>query len=197
MSKLVIALFLPRVRLCHGDDDHKITVGTTMMIGQRFRVVLRSLERAFDPDFTPSWIWEEKWKKMMQADASTVLWLSSLNEYENQSVHCQLNRCVCLAMGIMPPKVPKPKKPDLISLSLRAGLPIALWVRSEDAGTDLRKKIENELVANLATLPDLILEKRSLAQAGAASPWPQIALLWDDPGRVPPSSVLLTPREAS
>ena len=200
-ERLMIEFILPR-SLVHQPVDHwhfGRELGFIRRLGIVFPVVIRSLERlrrqSLHPQWRRKWEWLQRNSERVGVDA--VRWVRRGGQQDPQALYAELiteetPACVVLAFA---PQPGSEFGQDEFSAALVAGAPAIVWCRT-DADPDM---FESELRGLLdgrgvAALPEQVLRwRRQAAGRNPASIVHQLAVLWDDPLRIPQPGDQLRP----
>jgi hypothetical protein len=211
-----IEIFLPLALLNEAIDqiapeDDDFDALFAVPLGGEYRVVVRSSER-LRATYKYRGEWQQKWRQLQEHRQDCAI------------QHLRSGNCASedelktLVLDLMCPEVigirrSQPPEPDLrrsiLAASLRTGLPVAVWMRSE--ATDLNpqtwEETFNSLIAGpLENLPDRVLEARRAKTVNSPIAGPlenlpdrvlearraktvlgqHLSLLWDDPTCLPP-----------
>ncbi len=190
---LTIEIFLPLAVLNHPVDccrcEDKLDLGlNNTLIGQDYRVVVRSSERLTDyyKRLRKDW-WEPKWKILQQFTQPSACSAFILGDEENVNdliyeLRLQTN------IGLKIVKAPKNiGKGSIFAAILKTGIPVALWLKKNTENLDCQSEIEQILSGRIHDLPETIRRKREDAQDSDTHIGHHLSLLWEDPYRLPPS----------
>jgi hypothetical protein len=195
MSRLVFEFFLPRELLCYPVDQWSIVaddqIGMEIKLGEQFPVVVREVDRLGNRKARHHW--RRKWEHA-QAFGScpgcgAMHWVDDTQVLDRKRFYLELLHAehrTCVGLPYLPPDAPERR--DLLLVTLSAGIPIALWLRRriEDMG-QLRRDVDAELTrAGLTRLPEFVLRQRVEAGSEDHHAGSHLALLWDNPDRLPP-----------
>lgn len=196
--ELTVEVFLPLELLDCDVDQWKIKVGkhTSRPVGGHCRVVVRSLDRIYDPELWPTWsLWHNKWQARprppLRATDSHVFLASCDADYsETLYDHLRQRGTVFLALSPVPPARRPGGTLEVIGPMLDAGTPIALWLRQEDDDIGTMRKEVRDIVYGygLDDIPGVVYLRRGEALLAEERQrlWNNLTLLWDDPERLPP-----------
>jgi hypothetical protein len=195
-QKLVVEIFLPEELLVDGTmklDRLEVKFGrrSKSRIGEAAAVVVRSLNRVYDPELRQdTWgAWNEKWKARpappMPFVGNHLYWVC--NDAELKSDHFKTlrqDKLVFIALTQVPPG---DAGIDIIAGIIDAGTPIAMWRRekSEEAEADRIELLDLLCEHYSDELPRLVLSRRARPET-QDSLWRHLVLMWDDPTRLPP-----------
>ena len=201
MPDLVIEFFLPRELMSYGIDqwNKKHKFFNEIKLGQHHIVVVRSLDRAKDPELQG--YWRRKWQlfqTLKKSDYQKTVWIweekKEEKKYEPLELYFSLIEAEYTCLGLPFRPTDDPPEDLLLSEILAAGIPVALWPRPRDDAPSYingtQKMVENILIKcisneNLSDLPHLIQKKRQQAKRNKHHPANYLTLLWDDPDRLP------------
>ncbi len=147
-----IEFFLPRALFHLKVDEWKMpseqpgeadAAGKTL--GEFHRVIIRSSERFVRPISRAKEIWKENWERIkhLQPEEDVIKWLSTMQEYNGESLYSMLvdEKKVVLWLLVPPFTVDPKDKRQVFYYMLRAGIPVALWLK-EPAGW-LKEAVNN------------------------------------------------------
>jgi vWA-MoxR associated protein C-terminal domain/vWA-MoxR associated protein middle region 0 len=152
-------------------------------LGELYPVVVRDADRLRRPGGEQRW--HERWRSLQRVAGrpapEAVAWLRGMDrEAAVRALLADRRAPVCVALDPAPgPQQP----PDTVRVAVTAGMPVVVWHRG---GPD---RLEEEIRPlfdrhELGRLPMLALGLRR-GLDGTAAPDRDIALLWDDPDRIP------------
>jgi len=190
-AKYQIELFLPIDLL--NQPIEQVTPedewGFPSPLGEEHRVVVRSADR-LEATYKARKDWEEKWKRLRDVDvgqtcATQHLLLANCSSDElGRLVKQQLMRPDVIGIRrSQPPEVNW--KGGFLGAILRAGLPVAAWVRCDVPDLDCAVELDRLITGKLTALPDRIFKARQESKPIAQ----HISLLWDDPTCLPTTVV--------
>ncbi|MFC7330217.1 trypsin-like peptidase domain-containing protein [Marinactinospora rubrisoli] len=174
-------------------------------LGARFEVVLRSWERAYEPDYRPHlWRWQRRWERLSQG-GGRVYWARDRDhpaELPEELEDIDIVACV-----LVDGPADEMGRDDLY-VALEAGIPVILWRRTATPETPEQRK-ENEVGfrgllrsllaadersappgSHVRELPRSLRNqrvrrgKRASGESELFDPY-HVALLYDDPTRIP------------
>lgn len=191
-GRLIIEVMLPQELLCHTVERWEVAQGRhTALCGRKYPVVVRSWERAYDPQLSgqvrPDWT--RKWKDFQEQPPAglpgAVVW-----EPDPAEVGALFDRLleagvVCLAL--MHPQEGGAVTSEELSACIDSGTPIALWGRKWPGGLAASRAQVQQLLADLRQLPGEVRDLRARAR-GEAHVGHSLVLLWDNPNRLPPDA---------
>lgn len=197
-----IEFFLPRRLFNLRVDEWKMPSEQGKTLGVLYRVVLRSSERFVRPISRVKGTWKENWRRIknLQPGEDVIKWLSDIQEYDGESLFYKLtdeNKFV-LWLLLSPFTIDPDDKRLVFFNMLKAGTPIALWLK-EPANGQEGEKLKTLLSQNsLSDWPRLIFEQRRRAAAllreamlhgedveKIQHPGRYFTLFWDDPTSMP------------
>jgi hypothetical protein len=217
---LTIAFALPANLLNMPVDQLLVTVDQRIpaSLGSLFPVVIRLLERGYTRPLRATWQrFSQRFRLLVQPAQETVLtlatpsparssvslsdslyWVTNPEDYEWDSLAIKLLEDQILGLVLAKPfgKLSDEARKNVVDALLEAGTPIALWVRSNDDGEQLRSVLDSLLTqGGLPQLPAAVLHLRQRAaiEPRASHPGHHLTLLWDDPNRIPPQVLLESP----
>jgi NTP-dependent ternary conflict system VMAP-like protein/trypsin-like peptidase len=174
----------------YGYDFASIEVGRSRL-GRMKAVVLRDLERHEDSE---TWdAWRARWRKLQTGGAATET-PHCTDGYDSDEFDLLVRGKPDVATLLLPAP-PVREDEDLLGVAIYAGVPAAVWPRSDCAdhaavggpisepcaGQAFQDRFERERQWRDTSLPALVLELRVARDAGCRD----VVLLWDDPDRIP------------
>jgi hypothetical protein len=196
-AQLVLEVILPVALLNWDVDRWLIRPGksSTQPVGAHCIIVLRSWERLYDSELRLSWeLWKKKWNArprppLLITDAQ-VYWACAAGDY-HETLYDQLENAGLIFLGLTPmPQEASANEAAVWGPMLDAGTPIALWLRApHNDFTEAQKELRALIYTNeLDSVPQLIFGKRKDVNSNKEehSFWNHLALMWDDPDRLPP-----------
>jgi len=199
---LTIEVFLPLDHLCAEVDGWKLTDNLfdedeQFLIGTRYRVVVRSLER-LDPKYLISERmnqWYANWNRVKTCGHQAP----SNDDFEHleRLTMCnwkQLEYALRKKLGLkLTCGLAETQHKELFKCILKAAVPIAIWVRCDLPHLDQVSEISNLLLAEpLLALSESVWKKRQAADMEdnpAEHLGSHLALLWEDPYRLTPDAM--------
>ena len=195
-GELQLEIFLPFTALniavdCwHLEDDYE----ESAPIGQTYPVVIRVLDRlGYKKPYRKVREWQQKWRRKKhdcKLCCSEVLVCGNRSKEEireNGDLDCET------VIGLYKTKPPKVGKGGLFSLVMGEGIPVALWLRKdlEDCCDRSREKFEKLLGTPIEQLPQKLKKIRKGTPRDRQTHFGHhLALLWDNPYKVPPDAPL-------
>ena len=191
-AELHIEFFLPRALLDRDVDCLKIRAlfnTRACRLGMEHPVTIRSLER-----LTPRYHkrygsrWQQKWQKFRNKATADVFCSA---DSEGEKLHADLEEALGLKVGFLCPH----RKEDVFDVLLKWAVPVALWFRRSVPNASCMEACENLLRDRILQLPQHVreLRKKAAGKKEEAHLGHHIALLWDDPNRIPESQLLQNP----
>jgi hypothetical protein len=195
--RLVIEFFLPSDLMCMEIDRWKITdpVGDEVALGTRYPIRLRSLER-LDLDYLDSYLsqWYEYWDKVRKVlqNKTTKDAFENLAEIENfnwKLLKTNLKEKIGLKVTCAHPQS---IRKELFRAILQATTPVAIWTRTDILNLDQVTAMDDILTFKpLCHLCESVRQTREKADAYAEDHLGlHLALLWENPYRLPPDVML-------
>jgi hypothetical protein len=208
-AELNIEFFLPHSLISLPVDHWKIAEGT-VVLGARYRVVVRSLDRIESRriyDHSVSF-WKMKWKQVSTLSCNMgqehIRWIKDTAAYDGEKVYYTFSgldqKAICLCLALAPlSSVDRDNKQGVFRMALRAGIPILFWPKSLPRNPDQTEHFCEELDQLLGRykpteLPDALFKQRweaALHKEGEHHLGRCLTLLWDDPNRIPPTGKLV------
>jgi hypothetical protein len=203
-TEISLEFFLPRDLLDYAVENW--LVKDQLTLGTQFVVVIRDGDRLNSPALWPPW--QQKWMRVADSgsrpEGPFSRWITCMDEPCRPG---ELSPSLLLAedlisLGLTFPPPPSARRLELME-ALNAGTPIAVWPRGRCAhpvpastggpcqGVAFMESLSQELAGRAVTeLPALVQELRR-KRAAAGDSRPGLALLWDNPDRLPISSTQL------
>jgi len=171
-------------------------------LGLHYQVVVRSLERARSPQWHREW--RRRWSLLKQLSAGKPtpeeywMWSSGGTKTRHLTVLDAKLAISKEVVSLVLRSAPKENDPGEITVGLRTGVPVMLWLRADSN----RSAFEQEVKAMSEALPELVENLRKLRSRARQAARPdghvgsRISLLWDDPDRpVEPAGPPAAPAE--
>jgi len=197
INELTIEYFLPRRLLCYPVDqwalllDEDKSDDVRSKVGHEYRVVVRWLDRVTKPHARGHWLakWELFLARELKPTMATVVWADRLGLEDPKELYPRLisqDGEVCL--GLTAGCAESPLMHNLLKYALLAGIPVAVWLRQPVGDPQqFLDKVEARLAEKgYASLLDLVRQQRLDAGWRDDHLGSHVALLWDDPNRLPP-----------
>jgi hypothetical protein len=185
-AKVTVELFLPTELQCQTVEQWKDEFGDPL--GIRFPVVVRSRERLHNSKRHLGW--RKNWDtlhKHWERPLPSCLW--PYEESLRRQVLCKLKEGVCIVLSFVPDlRAPIPQNAMLYLIY--NGTSVALWPRRNDCLEGLTQQLcEHFADKPLSALPEAIRAMRQALWVAERENTPcyHLALLWDDPNRLPPA----------
>lgn len=158
------------------------------VLGTRYPVVVRSLNRSREPVMYRSW--RNKWSQLQDPTRPPAALISTRQNLVSGLRADSLPGC--LFLDFPPGKAVTAESPaerDVISQAVAMGIPAMVWPRGNHT-REVERLYSRTISVGLNRLPWLLHElRRESAYAGKSGPG--LTLLWDDPQRGTTDSVLL------
>lgn len=203
-TEISLEFFLPRDLLDYAVENW--LTRDQLTLGTQYVVVIRDGDRLNSPVLWPSW--QQKW--MHVADSGSCpegpfsRWITCLDEpcRPGELASALLLSEDLISLGLTFPPPPSARRLELME-ALNAGTPIAVWPRGRcahpvPAGSDgpcpgvaFMESLCQELAGRAVTELPALVQKLRLKRAAAGDSRPGLALLWDNPDRLPISSTPL------
>ncbi|MBT2420242.1 hypothetical protein J7F01_13270 [Streptomyces sp. ISL-22] len=189
-SDIAVEFLLPRVLLDLGVERWRKTAfqGVGGVLGEDHHVVLRSLDRHDRRDLHGRW--GSRWRAFTEGNAGRVHWFPEDGRAHLLSEPPPAVVVLSEAPGSAQGDAWAHGRTDELGEALRAGVPIVLWDRRGLADPAFRAELRDLLERHdLRTLPGVVKALRIAtadrdAEANAVV-GRHVALLWDDPDRMP------------
>jgi vWA-MoxR associated protein C-terminal domain len=199
VTEIDLEFFLPRDLLNYPVEDWAGTEDY-VTLGMQFVVVVRDGDRFNNPILWPPW--QQKWTHVADSGSRPggplSRWITCMDEpcRSGELYPSLLDDELVSSLGLTFPPHPGARRFELVE-ALNAGTPIAVWPRGRCAhpvpasaadacqGVTFMEGLRQELAGRgLADLPGLVRKlRRERAAHGESSPG--LALLWDNPDRLP------------
>jgi hypothetical protein len=156
-------------------------------LGLEYPVVVRSLRRLR----TTRWhrAWHDRWDLLVGAPGTNGPPRAHVSEWAEDGHFRRLTaaltheQAVCLVLS-SPPHATGTTGLREVELAMRAGCPAVLWSRVDCSSAEFREAIDRLLAdGDFTSLPMRVREARRSCDDGQAGN--RLALLWDDPWRIP------------
>ena len=190
---LTIEIFLPLVLLNHAVDSWELEDDLDLgfsppIIGQDYRVVVRSYERLTDVYKRRRVFWEQKWETLQQfthPSACSAFLLGDDEIVKDLIPKLKSPEIIGLKVAKAPEKI---GKGSIFAVILETAIPVALWLRQSLPGLDCQSEIEQILSCCIHHLPEAVKQKRQPPTPNTDTHiGHHLSLLWEDPYRLPPS----------
>jgi len=186
--------------------DELVPTKAFTTLGRKYQVVLRDLDRMRDP--TSRHEWRERWQRLHQDLSRQPHWLRCTSVPTAAELSADLTVQPEIAMLALNRRPGHPPIREALEAALDAGVPVVVWRRTtcpeHDAGTPsdacTGARFQDVFTAERAsqshlTLPELVRRLRNRTVKEPDHACRDVALLWDDPTRLPePVSLLTAPR---
>ncbi len=166
------------------------------LLGVHCPLTVRLYERLYEPMYRWTWAdWGDKWSQRPRSRAGEedVFWIKFPIDSDSNFLEAK-----ALLASLEPMGGPRCRRLQVV---LDYGIPVALWLREGDADRVNASKDLRSLVCceDFDGLPRRLWQRRRGSE-GEPCFWKGIALLWDDPGRLPPgagngTAPLISPEE--
>lgn len=200
-DKLTVEFLLPRELISEGVEQWRIPPGR-LPLGCKYRVVVRPLERVYtevkqflDEMADAAEAWRTKWGLFSGSttEIDSLLWLRRPEELNEDRLQALLLRekVISLLLILTPPTCSESLRREVLSRAVEQGLPIALWVRLEEAAPDSVEELFTQLSKDLRQLRHAVRQVRVDALGKPEDDkhlGRYLSLLWDDPDHRPPDS---------
>lgn len=196
-NEIRVEFFLPDSLFGEDVSLWKIKLGATnVALGKGYPVAIRALARLVVRELRDTWgYWNTKWEQYLE-DPHLESIPSPTCEIEGEALLFRLQetepgaRIHGVRLESVHCHVTEPADLDPRSKCKDAGIPVIVWLRrgvvdahnAKDALTDL---LQHAGPNELKNLPKWALAERRRAAATPTSPAHQLAVLWDDPTRIP------------
>lgn len=217
---ITIEFFLPCSHLCEQVDRWVIDLGEPIPIGKDYKVAVRSYERIASQigegnEVKQSSIYwgrlERKWQELIQIIEDNSL--AEDIQLKQDRFECfvqgdclnirdleyNLNQKIGIKLAFAPPKSKKEKE-KLFGVFLRAGTPIAIWLRDNqiqgiNLETETDKWIERQYLADLNLLLADIRTEREKAYFEKSILGDYLVIFCDNPTRKPTKPLSMSPSQ--
>ena len=191
-GNVVIEFFLPVELMSEGVDQWQDRRSRSQLrsitLGTRYKLVVRSLERAQERTLWEAW--HRRWHRYQQLTTPKVeehTWWIDSDRFDPNELWSQLELnqdIVCLVVPFR--LIHSVIKCDLYDICLDAGIPFDMWTRKKFGVVPLDKLKGMIDSIHLLHLRQHLYQLRLEAVADKTHPGNDLALLWDDPHRIPP-----------
>ncbi|MGC5567228.1 effector-associated domain 2-containing protein [Streptomyces sp. FR-108] len=185
---LTLEFFLPRelLELPVESWSKRPLLGANGVLGEDHPVLLRSLDRMERPDTHGRWA--KRWDHLARGEEGRAHWFP-----EDGRARLLIDPLPALVVLSSPPRRRGEQETEFDELGecLRVGVPVVVWDRREGHDPVFRRDLADLLARRGATdLPDAVRELRILArdddpERASSLIGRHLALLWDDPYRLP------------
>lgn len=195
VRELTLEVFLPCEHLLEAIDQWQIESEPGTKMGRRYQVVMRAHDRLIQPRW--SRLLKQSWQRMQkelrpesqpQTREKRFEHLACLEECRWEKLELTLAK----SFGLKLTCVPSRKDCTQVFATLfKSGAPIAFWTRCNqienlDLSTEMDRFLSIHLLKNRAELLEQIRQERENAYAADVDHLGNhLAILWDDPSRVP------------
>jgi DNA-binding Xre family transcriptional regulator len=188
-SDLTIEFFLPHSLFNHEVDQWLIKESLELPIGVEYRVVVRSEERLSLPYLRKRKEWEKKWLQLNKLSCSPCTELFISGDCHWRELYAKLtDKNSESILGCQMTSVPNlSAQGNVFNAILQSAAPVAVWLR-QSLEIDCQNALNPVLNCSIAELPDAVQNCRKEAFISSSEPHIGIhlALLWEDPHRLPP-----------
>jgi hypothetical protein len=214
---LWVEFCLPRALLDEAVDQWKLDPESdNILVGNEYRVVVRSLKRAEQGSTWTSALLKARWELLQKPDSrcrfqaqdpskdesGLAVWVGEddAGAVDLSQRLTEAREVVCALLRNPPRSSATDSHPDILETIFATGVPVVLWTRSSnrtkpDAHRDeLRRLLEG---GELLHLPDRVLDLRKKAQWKKNDPshaGRHLTLLWDDPTTAYANTPLQSPQ---
>ena len=195
VKELTLEVFLPCEYLLETIDQWELESEPGAKVGRRYRVVARSYDRFYSSRWSN--LLRRNWRQMQQDlnSESKLQAREKLLEHLDCFEVCQWNKLeisLGKSFGLKLTCAPSEKERDKLFLTiLKSGAPIAFWTRrNEIENLDLCIEMDRFLIVDLLRnrtefLERIRVERENAYAAVSDHLGNHLAILWDDPSRVP------------
>lgn len=188
-SDLTIELFLPHNLFNHEVDQWLIKESLELPIGVEYRVVVRSEERLCLPYLRKRKEWEKKWLQLNKLSCSPCTQLFISGDCHWRELYVKLtDKNSENILGCQMTTVPNlSAQGNVFNAILQSAAPVAVWLR-QNLEIDCQNALNQVLNCKIAELPNSVQSCRTEAFISNGEPHigAHLALLWEDPHRLPP-----------
>ncbi len=193
--------------------EHWLTDGHEYLLGHKYPVVVRSLDRLERPSWRRDWT--RRWRALQHAvtwpSCDGIAWLAldntSLGELDGEVLHVrgrdgevrawldERPRTTALGLGLAFAYDPQsPKRALCLKEAVCEGVPLVVWRRDGGDPVELVRRASEVVGAQFSELPDHMRRwRRTAARDNPNDMHNHLTLLWDDPECVRPETVLTAP----
>ena len=185
---LTIEFFLPLDLLSHAVDTwEEEGLGIPEVIGHKYKVIVRSVERLTPLYNRYKGTWQQKWAvlKQVQQQQSAAAFIPG-DGCDPKALLTQLKAET--AIGLQLVQLPEQTKlKGIFTALLQSGVPVGLWARQDLTQGNSQAEFDRILKCCVVELRDRITQERSNACNCAPNPHigQHLSLLWEDPDRLP------------
>ena len=188
-SDLTIEFFLPHNLFNHQVDQWLIEESLFLPIGVEYKVVIRSEERLSLPYLRKRKEWEKKWLQLKELSSSPSSNLFVSGDCHWRELYARLtDKNKENILGCQITTVPHlSDQTNMFNAILQSAAPVAVWLR-QNLDINCQTVLNQVLNCQIAELPDAVQNCRTEAFKCNGEPHigAHLALLWEDPHRLPP-----------
>ncbi|MBD2492363.1 hypothetical protein H6G77_33345 [Aulosira sp. FACHB-615] len=192
-TELTIEIFLPRDHLCDEVEKwmYQDSEGFDIIIGEEYRVVVRSYDRLKKLRTQQGSYWRKNWEKVQLTWQAPPCYEQAMtvsqacfdpNNLRNLLVEKIILKICC--------NLSDSERNGLLSAIHSAGTPIIIWSRCELNSLKNPEHFDALLKKPLHELSACVKEQRRLAADHEMHLGNHLVLWWDDPNRIPPNPAL-------
>lgn len=193
--------------------EHWLTDGHEYLLGHKYPVVVRSLDRLERPSWRRDWT--RRWKALQHAamwpSCDGIAWLAldttSQSELAGEVLHVrgrdgevrawldERPQATALGLGLAFAYDPQsPKRALCLQEAVCEGVPLIVWRRDGGDPVELARRASEVVAAQFSELPDHMRRwRRTAARDNTEDMHNHLTLLWDDPECVRQETVLTAP----
>ena len=188
-SELTIEFFLPHNLFNHQVDQWLIEESLFLPIGVEYKVVIRSEERLSLPYLRKRKEWEKKWLQLKEQSSSSCTNLFVSGDCHWRELYTRLtDKNQENILGCQITTIPHlPDQTNIFNAILQSAVPVAVWLR-QNLDINCQNALTQVLNCQIVELPDVVQNCRTEAFKYNGEPHigAHLALLWEDPHRLPP-----------
>lgn len=211
-DRVRVEFLLPWSLLGH-PVEHWLTDGHEYLLGHKYPVVVRSLDRLERPSWRRDWT--RRWRALQHAalwpSCEGIAWLAldttSPSTLDGEVLHVrgrdgevrawldERPETTALGLGLAFAYDPRsPKRALCLQEAVCEGVPLIVWRRDGGDPAELARRASEVAAAQFSELPDLMRRwRRTAARDNTEDMHNHLTLLWDDPECVRQETVLTAP----
>lgn len=211
-ERVRVEFLLPWSLLGH-PVEHWLTDGHEYLLGHKYPVVVRSLDRLEKPSWRRDWT--RRWRALQHAamwpSCDGIAWLAldttSRSELNGEVLHVrgrdgevrawldERPETTALGLGLAFTYDPQsPKRALCLQEAVCEGVPLIVWRRDGGDPVELYRRASEVTAAQFSDLPDHVRRwRRTAARGNPTDMLNHLTLLWDDPECVRQETVLTAP----
>lgn len=197
-NELTVELFVPLELLLCDADQWPLDLGIgTSLLGVHWRVVVRSLERAYNGRSQLIHTkWQDNWRRL-HSSPSPAPWRCTQADMtpDGAGIRYPIDEPPCVALFFTPLRNESGGGYSVLRKLMLAGVPVAVWPRKDQFEGPRLGQVLNELVASnpvAACWREAVRQYRKEAEQTPdreGHPGAHLTVLWDDPFKLLPDAL--------